>query len=250
MAAVTLTFPVQFYPAIEVIETRLGMRGDAHGTTRRQQQGGQGGGYALVGSSDVEPDVEDPEGKQEARDPAGKDRSRTRNKGSASGPEYQQLLQEEDADEDSDGVEVEDEESDEQHEGSIYEEGAEDNLLHDAVSDENGLDNGCACLKRLCLRCACVLFAASVALAVPNLELVIVRTRALSFLFARTHRSTVAVVYCLSGQCICTLIHILVLFWGMRLEWFVASGFPGWRWQALFGSLNAPLLGTTRICTV
>ena len=186
MVAVTLTFPVQFYPAIEVIETHLGMREDAHGPAHQQQQGRQrqGGGYTLVGSSDVESNPGDSDGGQEAEDPCSKDQSRRRGKGDATGQEYQQLLQD---DEDSGAAEDGHEENEDGHEGSIYEAGADEILLYSAASGSTGLDSTRACLNRLCLRCACVLFAASVALAVPNLELVIVRTRAsqLLCLFAR-----------------------------------------------------------------
>eukprot|EP01044_Picomonas_judraskeda_P032353 COSAG03_NODE_12469_length_546_cov_0.914989_1_plen_181_part_11 len=176
VAAVTLTFPVQFYPAIEVIETRLGMRGDAQGAFRRQHGAGRGehqgvGGYALVGSSDAEDDAgdrdrgrdsdRDRDTEQEVGDSESEDqRSRRRAQGTAGGgQEYQQLLQEE-GEEGSGDEEV-----------SIYMEGAEDTLLASgaAASEEDGRGSSCACMKRLSLRCACVLFAAAVALAVPNL---------------------------------------------------------------------------------
>ena len=178
VAAVTLTFPVQFYPAIEVIETRLGMRGDAQGALRLRRQRGAGrsehqgvGGYALVGSSDAEDDAGDRDSgryrdtEQEVGDSESEDqRSRRRGQGTAGGgQEYQQLLQEEG------------EEGSGDEEASIYMEGAEDALLASeaAASEEDGRGSSCACMKRLTLRCACVLFAAAVALAVPNLELVI-----------------------------------------------------------------------------
>lgn len=224
MVAVTLTFPVQFYPAIEVIETRLGMRGDAHGAAHRQQQDGQrqGGVYALVGSSDVESDVGDPDARQaeEEEDPGSKGQSRRKGKGAASGQEYQQLLQEEEEDVgDSDGVEEKDEENEDGHEGSIYEEGAEeDGLLLSTASENGGLDSTCARLKRLCLRCACVLFAGSVALAVPNLEIVIVRSHRVCL---RTRCRTISIVYC-AERTMCTLTYFF--FWVMLL---IDSGSAG-----------------------
>jgi hypothetical protein len=139
VVAVTLTFPVQFYPAIEVIETRLGMRGSVAGGPQTGGQGSDGGEYALVGSSDAaeEEGEEEEDGDHAAHD----------------------------EDDDEDGVG-----SDDERKGMITA-----RTEAEAAGGVAGGDGGGGCWKRLCLRCLCVLFAGGVALAVPNLELVIVR---------------------------------------------------------------------------